>query len=91
MEVDGIFYIAQVRQKEKAWRMYKEARARNQTTGLVDVEARHSNRCGKKFASMIDLRWKYSETRLYSQPGRPANKNCLDINRLWAGYQLCGL
>ena len=47
MEVDGIFYIAQVRQKEKAWRMYKEARARNQTAGLVDVEARHSNRCGK--------------------------------------------
>ena len=29
MEVDGIFYIAQVKQKEKAWRMYKEARARN--------------------------------------------------------------
>ena len=47
MEVDGIFYIAQVRQKEKAWRMYKEARARNQTAGLVDVEARHSNRCGE--------------------------------------------
>ena len=44
MEVDGIFYIAQVKQKEKAWRMYKEARARNQTAGLVDVEARHSNR-----------------------------------------------
>ena len=50
MEVDGIFYIAQVKQKEKAWRMYKEARARNQTAGLVDVEARHSNRL-----EMIDL------------------------------------
>ena len=44
MEVDGIFYIAKVKQKEKAWRMYKEARARNQTAGLVDAEARHSNR-----------------------------------------------
>ena len=50
MEVDGSFYIAQVKQKEKAWRMYKEARARNQTAGLVDVEARHSNRL-----EMIDL------------------------------------
>ena len=51
MEVDGIFYIAKVKQKEKAWRMYKEARARNQTAGLVDVEARHSNR----WEMMIDL------------------------------------
>ena len=83
MEVDGIFYIAQVRQKEKAWRMYKEARARNQTAGLVDVEARHSNRW-EIIAAMIDLRWKYSETRLYWRA--LANKNCLDINRLWAAY-----
>ena len=44
MEVDGIFYIAQVKQKEKAWRMYKEAVNNNQTAGHVDVEARHSNR-----------------------------------------------
>ena len=54
MEVDGIFYIAQVKQKEKAWRMYKEARARNQTAGLVDVEARHSNRW-VMMEMMIDL------------------------------------
>ena len=71
MEVDGIFYIAQVRQKEKAWRMYKEARDRNQTAGLVDVEARHSNRWWQTIAiAMIDLRWKYSETRLYWRAGR---------------------
>ena len=68
MEDDGIFYIAQVRQKEKAWRMYKEARTRNQTAGLVDVEARHSNRW-EIIAAMIDLRWKYSETRLYWRAG----------------------
>ena len=54
MEVDGIFYIAQVRQKEKAWRMYKEARARNQTAGLVDVKARHSNRCGEMKIAIDD-------------------------------------
>ena len=40
MEVDGIFYIAQVKQKEKAWRMHKDAWARNQTAGLGDVEPR---------------------------------------------------
>ena len=51
MEVDGIFYIAQVKQKEKAWRMYKEALSNNQTAGLVDVEARHSNR----WVQMTDL------------------------------------
>ena len=44
MEVDGIYYIAQVKQKEKAWKMYKEAVHNNQTAGHVDVEARHSNR-----------------------------------------------
>ena len=49
MEVDGIFYIAQVKQKEKAWQMYKEALSNNQTAGHVDVEARHSNRWATNF------------------------------------------
>lgn len=44
MEVDGIYYLAQVKQKEKAWKMYKDAVDNNQTAGHVDVEARHSNR-----------------------------------------------
>lgn len=48
MEVDGIFYIAQVKQKQQAWRLYQEAIANNQTAGHVDsVEARHSNRWGR--------------------------------------------
>ena len=48
MEVDGIFYIAQVKQKQQAWRLYQEAIANNQTAGHVDsVEARHSNRWGE--------------------------------------------
>ena len=40
MEVEGIYYIGQVKQKEQAWRMYKEAVQRNQTAGHIDVEVR---------------------------------------------------
>ena len=38
MEVEGVYYIAQVKQKKQAWKMYKEAVERNQTAGHIDVE-----------------------------------------------------
>ena len=41
MEVEGVYYIAQVKQKKQAWKMYKEAVERNQTAGHIDVEVRH--------------------------------------------------
>ena len=40
MEVEGVYYIAQVKQKKQAWKMYKEAVERNQTAGHIDVEVR---------------------------------------------------
>ena len=40
MEVEGVYYIAQVKKKEKAWRMYQEAVQKNQTAGHIDVEVR---------------------------------------------------
>ena len=42
MEVEGVYYIAQVKQKKQAWKMYKEAVERNQTAGHIDVEVRHT-------------------------------------------------
>lgn len=41
MEVEGVYYIAQVKQKKQAWKMYKEAVERNQTAGHIDVEVRN--------------------------------------------------
>ena len=56
MEVEGIYYIAQVKQKEQAWRMYKEAVHRNQTAGHIDVEVR-----------VGDLKCKHDEDELPGQ------------------------
>jgi len=44
MEIDGVFYIAEVREKEEAWKKYKEAVKKGSAAGHVGVEARHSNR-----------------------------------------------
>lgn len=44
MEVEGVYYIAQVKKKEKAWRMYQEAVQKNQTAGHIDVEVRMDNK-----------------------------------------------
>jgi len=44
MEIEGIFYVAEVREKEEAWRKYKDAVEEGKTAGHVGVTARHSNR-----------------------------------------------
>jgi len=44
MEIEGIFYVAEVKEKEDAWRKYKEAVKEGKTAGHVEVTARHSNR-----------------------------------------------
>merc|ERR1719474_758148 len=44
MEIDGVYYVAQVKEKEEAWKQYKEAVEKGSTAGHVGVEARHSNR-----------------------------------------------
>eukprot|EP00092_Neocalanus_flemingeri_P002183 GFUD01002323.1.p1 GENE.GFUD01002323.1~~GFUD01002323.1.p1 ORF type:complete len:676 (-),score=217.81 GFUD01002323.1:157-2109(-) len=44
MEIDGVYYIAEVKEKEEAWKKYKEAVEKGSAAGHVGVEARHSNR-----------------------------------------------
>ena len=41
--MEGVLYVAVVREKEAAWREYKQALQKDRTAGHVDVEARHSN------------------------------------------------
>ena len=43
LQVEGVLYVAVVREKEAAWREYKQALQKDRTAGHVDVEARHSN------------------------------------------------
>ena len=34
MEIDGVYYIAEVKEKEDAWKKYKEALERGSTAGV---------------------------------------------------------
>ena len=34
MEIDGVYYIAEVKEKEEAWKKYKEAVERGSTAGV---------------------------------------------------------
>ena len=33
MEIDGVYYVAQVKEKEEAWKQYKEAVEKGSTAG----------------------------------------------------------
>jgi len=44
MEIDGVYYIAEVKEKAEAWKQYKDAVEKGSAAGHVGVEARHSNR-----------------------------------------------
>jgi len=44
MEVGGEVYLGEVREKEEAWRLYKEAVDQGTAAGHVGASARHSNR-----------------------------------------------
>ena len=37
MEIDGVYYVAQVKEKEDAWKQYKEAVEKGSTAGEESI------------------------------------------------------